>query len=118
MLFSSKKDSPLTEDVRSYIEASYPNNHNYLFKSDRPIPKRQLKARYKKIRKLYPKNFESLLDLSSCKGFFVFAAETYQNAERSLGIDICEKDIETANSIKEAFHFTKSRFGNRAVGFE
>ena len=110
MLFSPKKKSPLSEDVQSYIKASYPNNHNYLFKSDRPVPKRQLKARYNKIRKLYPKNFESLLDLSSCKGFFVFAAETYQNAERCLGIDISEKFVDTSNSIKEAFHFEKSRF--------
>src|SRR5262249_48810557 len=78
----------ISPKFEEYLRHGYPSNHRYLIRRDRFVPTRQLAVRYDKIAELYPAPLTSLLDLSCCKGFFVFAAAAQPHCQRAAGIDV------------------------------
>lgn len=91
----------LTPELIKYAENSYPSNHTYRIMKDHLYPKRKLRKRLKTFSKLYPQPLTSLLDVGCSKGFFVFDASRHTSCQRSLGIDITEKEITFCNKIKD-----------------
>ena len=84
---------PLGPDTAAYLADSYPHNHDYRIASGKLKPGWQLWRRARRIRKHYLPGGKSLLDLSSCKGFFTFDALLARGMERARGIDVHEPDI-------------------------
>lgn len=78
----------------------YPNNHNYLVDDGRLIPNFNLFWRWKILSKLYSEPMGSLLDVGSCKGWFVFDAVTRGRCTKAVGIDIFEPFIELAEKVR------------------
>src|SRR5690242_17341525 len=55
----------------------YPRNHDMkVVAGPRVIPSRRLHSRWTRIASLYPDHLTSLLDVGSCKGYFVLEAAT------------------------------------------
>ena len=63
-------DPGLPPDVAGYVVGSYPQNHNYIVRQGRLVPRHKLKVRFEQLAGAYPEPLESLLDLSCSKGFF------------------------------------------------
>lgn len=106
------KTSQVPEPLRSQINAGYPTNHLYDIQDSKLIPYARLASRYKKLRSLYLQPLTSFLDLSCCKGYFVFEASQESTCTRSLGIDIFQPDLETCAAVKEYLRDNKSQFAN------
>jgi len=101
---------PLAKEYLNYLQAAYPNNHNYKVKNQHLIPLRELSKRYKRIREFLPPNSERFLDIGSSKGYFVFAATENPQCAHALGIDIYQYDIDVCNWLKNYLHNDKVRF--------
>ena len=112
-LSTSTKQTPsitLPKEYLEYAEHAYPSNHTYKIQPGQLIPKRQLAARYKKIRQLFPDPLTSFAGISCSKGFFVFSASLYPSCTRTLGIDINPYDVQFCQKIKEYLGNTRSEF--------
>jgi hypothetical protein len=104
---NNKCSSSLSPKIRDYIEnCGYPRNHTYYICKNNLLPEGKLASRAKKISSLYPEKLTSLLDLSSCKGFFVLAA----NCERKLGIDVNLQNIEVGKALKNYLNQKNTQF--------
>jgi hypothetical protein len=112
-IFSPKKHNEKNMpdmETREYLAASYPSNHNYLLKHGKLIALRRLAKRYSSITALYPKEMKSLLDLSCSKGYFVHDAVQSYRCERSMGIDVMEKELAACTSVKKYLGDEKTNF--------
>ena len=89
------------KEILEYLSTSYPSNHNYLLKQGKLIPLRKLAGRYKDITPHYPEQMKSLLDLSCCKGYFNFDAVISFACERSMGIDVMDKELESCAAVQK-----------------
>ena len=85
--------SSLAPEVAAHLADSYPHNHDYRIAAGKLKPSWQLWRRARRIRKHYAPGSASLLDLSSCKGYFTFDAVMARGLERARGIDVHEPDI-------------------------
>jgi len=103
---STKENS----EYHRYVESSYPSNHTYQIKNNKLIPKYKLASRYKKIRKLLPKNLTSLGEVGCSKGFFIFSATTHPQCTRALGIDVNSYDIDVCHWVKNTLKNTRASF--------
>ena len=65
----------------------YPRNHNYRVRGTALAPSRKLLRRWSLISRLYPQPMLSILDVGSCKGFFVLKA-AMRGCARAVGIDV------------------------------
>lgn len=97
----------MSEEYRHYAAREYPRNHTFTIANNTIHPTLRLASRYKKLKKLYPENLESIVDIGCSKGFFVFSA----NCERSLGIDINPYALHFC-------HWLKTQLSRRDVSFE
>jgi hypothetical protein len=88
----------------------YPENHNYSFYKDKLIPSFKLFERFEQISKLYPERFESILDISASRGFYVINASLMDSVKTAVGIDIDEKSIRECNAIKMFVGADKASF--------
>ncbi len=110
--------NPLTPELERHLADSYPHNHDYRVRSGRPRPGWQLWKRWRRIRRHYVleqatngrPRLESLLDLSSCKGFFVLDAAERLGARRALGIDVHELDIHASRAAAAELGLDQVRF--------
>ncbi|MFT6041597.1 MAG: hypothetical protein ACI9C2_001768, partial [Gammaproteobacteria bacterium] len=84
---------PLGPDTVAHLADSYPHNHDYRITSGKLKPSWQLWRRARRIRKHYAPGGKSLLDLSSCKGYFTLDAILARGMQRARGIDVHEPDI-------------------------
>src|SRR3990167_9002531 len=110
-----KPNSSLSVEYQQYAENSYPSNHTFQIRKGLLVPKRKLAKRFYKIKKLYPKQLTSLLDVSSSKGFFVFDAANDLACQRTLGIDINDYDISSCNALKQCTHYERANFARMTL---
>jgi hypothetical protein len=97
-------------EYHRYIKLGYPSNHTYQIKNNKLIPNYKLAARYRKIKKLLPKNLTSLGEVGCSKGFFIFSATLHPQCTRGIGIDVNPYDIEVCNWVKETVGSTRTSF--------
>lgn len=90
--------SPLPPDAAAYLADSYPHNHSYRIRGGKLKPGWQLWRRWRRIHKLYAPGGNSLLDLASCKGFFVFDAVVRAGMQRVRGIDVHQPDLDASRA--------------------
>lgn len=88
----------------------YPGNHNFYVCKGKIIPNKRLASRFKTITTHYPKNLNSFLDLSSCRGYFVLSASQQPHSHRNLGIDINAEEINICKNLKKQFNLPNSQF--------
>jgi len=101
----------ISPEMREYIEnCGYPKNHKFFICNKKLLPTHKLSARIRKISKLYPDRLESFLDLSCCRGFFVFSASQHSSCQRALGIDVDPVNIEACSALKTYLNLEKSQF--------
>lgn len=100
----------LPQEYLDYARTSYPSNHTYKIRNRELNPLRQLAKRQKAIKKLLPHPLNSLLDIGSSKGFFVFDAVLNPDCERALGIDVNPYDIDFTNIIREHIRAMQAQF--------
>lgn len=79
----------------------YPNNHNYVIDDGRVIPSFDLFWRSSILSTLYTDPIESLLDIGSCKGWFVLDAASRSATNRAVGIDIYPPFVELAKKVAD-----------------
>jgi len=103
-------DPGLPIDVADYLVDSYPQNHNYIVRQGRLVPRHKLKMRVEQLTQAYPDPLGSLLDLSCSKGFFVLDAAGRDDCDRSLGIDIDQRELEVCRSVSGFLGHEASRF--------
>ena len=105
-------DPGLPSDVAGYLVDSYPQNHNYIVRQGRLVPRHKLKVRFEQLADAYPDPLESLLDLSCSKGFFVLDAAGRECCGRTLGVDIDQRELEVCRSVSGFLGCRESRFEN------
>lgn len=103
-------DSGLPVDVAGHIVDSYPQNHNYIVRQGKLVPRHKLKVRFGELSEAYPDPLKSLLDLSCSKGFFVIDAASRSDCQRALGIDIDSQELEVCRSVGTFLGCSTSRF--------
>ncbi|OGT50820.1 MAG: hypothetical protein A3E84_04855 [Gammaproteobacteria bacterium RIFCSPHIGHO2_12_FULL_42_13] len=101
---------PELQKYFDYIEFAYPSNHTYQIVNMKLLPKRQLAARYKVIRELFPTPLTSLVDIGCSKGFFVFSASDSTHFTRGLGLDVNQYNVEVCQSIARYLSNQKVQF--------
>jgi hypothetical protein len=107
--------SELDPEVAAHIGDSYPHNLDYSVRRGRLKPSFKLWRRFRRIRKLYPTTRGDLLDLSSCKGFFVMEAAQHPKCQRAMGIDIHEPDLRASRKVAEHLELKNARFEELTV---
>lgn len=93
--FMSKEEKEINKEL-----VGYPSNHTYKIWKNIIFPKFQLYERLRLISPLYPKNFESILDIGSCKGFFTLNAAQKKTCKVATGIDVYEPFLEKSTRVK------------------
>lgn len=96
--------------IAKHVQHSYPSNHCYRISGKQIIPYRKLADRFQVIQEQYPSPLTSLVDLSSCKGYFVFEAGQRETCHRAMGIDIHEKNLHACQVIKQHIKNDKLHF--------
>ena len=100
----------LDAHVRAYLADSYPRNQNYRVLGRRLVPSWRLWRRYRRIRALYPRPLESLVDLSASKGWFVLHAAGPLACPRALGIDVHAPDVAVCDAVRDHLGLSSARF--------
>lgn len=111
-----ESSTALSVEYQQYAENAYPSNHTYTIKNGLLLPKRELSKRLHLIKKLYPRNLTSLLDVSCSKGFFIFDAAAIDGCSRTLGIDIHDYDITFCNTLKKHMRSENTQFERLTLG--
>ena len=107
---SSDAPVALSRELRAHLASSYPHNHDYRLVGRRRVPSLDLWARARRLRALYPKPLESLLDVASCKGWFVLDAVARSGARRALGIDVHAPDLAASRAARAHLGLERARF--------
>lgn len=94
---------PLDRAQRKHLAHSYPHNHDYRIIGSRMVPSWKLWRREGRLRALYPRAPRSLVDLASCKGWFVLQAAR-AGCPRALGLDVYRPDLDASRAA--ASHLT------------
>lgn len=109
--YHQHNDDGISSQMREYIEnCGYPRNHQFFICNKKLLPTRKLITRVRKISALYPDVLESFLDLSCCRGFFIFSANQVASCQRSLGIDVNPINIEACQVLKNYLKLDKPKF--------
>jgi hypothetical protein len=100
------------EDEINRLLSGYPRNHNYQVIRKRLLPSFRLYERLRLITGLYSEPLESFLDIGCCRGFFVLDAAQQPTCRISVGIDVHQPFVITAEKARQyldirnaAFHF-------------
>jgi len=88
----------------------HPSNHNYLIYNKKIFPRFQLFERLQLITSLFPEKLENLLDIGSCRGFYVFKAADHPTCNLSIGIDVYEPFITISQKVKAYLNAEKVQF--------
>ncbi|MCA8981880.1 MAG: class I SAM-dependent methyltransferase, partial [Planctomycetes bacterium] len=87
----------LDRESRRYLAHSYPHNHDYRVVGSRLVPSWKLWRREGRLRALYPRSPRSLVDLASCKGWFVLQAAR-AGCPRAVGLDVHRPDLDASRA--------------------
>ena len=60
----------LDDAVRAHLADSYPHNHDYRVVGEKLKPRWKLMRRWRRMEPLWPRTFDSFLDVGCSKGFF------------------------------------------------
>ena len=101
---------PLDPRVAAHVESSYPHNLDYRVRGQKLRPRWKLRRRLWRLLPLYSDPLESLLDLSSSKGYFVLEAAARPGCARALGIDVHEPDLEASRAVAAHLGLDRARF--------
>ena len=104
--------APLDPAVVAHIGDSYPHNLDYRVVRGALRPRFKLWRRFRRIQRLYPGERGDLLDLSSCKGFFVLEAAGHPGCQRAVGIDIHAPDLSASRAVAAHLDLHNARFEN------
>ena len=66
--------------------------------------------RYRKISACYPEQFSSLLDISACRGFYVFDASKRWDLDTAVGVDVVADFIDYCKKAQVTMGDSKSCF--------
>mgnify|MGYP002027305939 CR=1 FL=1 len=64
----------LDDVTRAHLADSYPHNHDYRVVGEKLKPRWKLMRRWRRMEPLWPRAFDSFLDVGCSKGFFVLQA--------------------------------------------
>jgi len=106
----------LPGELRRYLAYSYPHNHDYRVLGRRLWPRWRLWRRLRRLRGPLEGAPRELLDLSSCKGFFVLDAARHPACERTLGIDVHRPDLEASRAVAAHLGLERARFEELTLG--
>jgi hypothetical protein len=90
----------LEKEINALLDC-YPRNHNYELHEGVMVPSWRLFQRHYKVASAYPDNVESLLDMSSCKGYYVLEAAVRYNDCMAVGIDVHEPFISASSKVRD-----------------
>jgi hypothetical protein len=108
---------PNTQECRfNAMLDTYPSNHVYSIRQGQLKPGKQLAKRVSFVQRFYPEPMESLLDIGCAQGYFVMDCAKRFPVSRSLGIDVDEKYIQTANEITAHLRLPNARFARCYLG--
>lgn len=106
----NEKVNELNESLKGY-----PHNHNYQIHGDMLVPCWRLFKRLKAIAPLYPDRLDSLLDVSSCKGYYVCDAALHHKNCRALGIDVCDNFVSLSSQVKHLLGIDNAAFAHATL---
>ena len=104
---------PISKDSERKINKlldGYPSNHNYQLQKGKIVPSFQLYQRIQIITPLFPKDMNSLLDIASCKGYYVLDAALRLKCNTSVGVDIYKPFVSIAHKVKEVLNIKNVAF--------
>jgi hypothetical protein len=93
----------------------YPKNHAYLLGDGEIVPSFRLYSRWQRIAALYPSPLTSLLDIGTCRGFFVLEAARRPTCRTAVGIDVHEPFVRVAGEVAGRTGTGKARFAVAAI---
>ena len=88
----------------------YPSNHIYRIDDGRLLPSFDLYWRSRILEELYARPLGSLLDVGSCKGWFVLNAARRADCEQAVGIDIYQPWIDLSRQAAKSLHLGNAAF--------
>lgn len=88
----------------------YPSNHTYKIDDGRLLPSFDLYWRARILETLYSKPLGSLLDVGSCKGWFVLSAAQRGDCEKAVGIDIHQPWIDLSRHAAKSLALGNASF--------
>lgn len=95
----------LDPEVSTFVANSYPQNHTFTARGDRLTPSRKLAQRLDRLTRHYPSGWNSFVDLSCSKGYFVFHAAQQPGCRRALGVDVDECCLYSCRQLQERFEY-------------
>ena len=79
------------------------------------LPSFRLYERVRLVASLYPERMESLLDIGSCKGYYVLSAADRPYPVKTVGIDVYEPFVSVANKVKKYLGGDNASFYSAAL---
>lgn len=112
MFFSLISKASFSQFEKELNEAliGNPSNHNYFIYNKKLFPRFQLFQRFQIITSFFPEKLENLLDIGSCRGFYVLKAADHPSCNVSIGIDVYEPFITISEKIKAYLNAEKVQF--------
>lgn len=104
------------EDDINKLLTGYPRNHNYRVLKKKLFPSFRLYDRLRLVTRLYPDELESFLDVGCCRGFYVMDAAQRSHCRISVGIDIHEPFISTADRVGQYLGIENANFHLASLG--
>lgn len=95
----------LDQGVCTFVENSYPQNHTFSAQGDHLTPSRKLAKRLDRLTRHYPAGWNSFVDLSCSKGYFVFHAAQQPQCRRAMGVDVDERCLFSCRQLLARFEF-------------
>lgn len=90
--------------------SGYPRNHNYRVSGNQLIPSFRLYERFRLVRRSYPEQIESFLDIGCCRGFYVLEAAIRSTRRISVGINVHKLFIVTAKKVRQHLSIKNAAF--------
>jgi SAM-dependent methyltransferase len=103
----------LNEATRAHLADSYPHNHDYRVVGSDMRAKWKLARRWRRLRRHWPSDIGSFLDIGCSKGFFVLQAA--HRGAAALGIDIHEADLAACEAVREHLGLEDARFQHKTL---
>jgi len=108
--FNSKSSSEKAERRLNKLLLGYPRNHNFRVHKKKLIPSFRLYERLRLVRSAYPNPLESFLDIGCSRGFYVMDAAQRPDCRASIGTDVYEPFICTANEVRKYLEMDNACF--------
>lgn len=101
LALDSEPPSNKAEKDLNPLLIGYPRNHNYRIFKKKLLPSFRLYERSRLVSSVCPEKLESFLDIGCCRGFYVINAAQQPDCQISVGIDVHEPFVSTADKVRE-----------------